>query len=91
MSVAHPQVGVTRIPSLIELTKTPPLHNQQGSICTGQNLQSYVIGAQNRAGLRTVAADHDQVVFSGFAEDAFYWRGGGANADLVGDLQAAAG
>jgi hypothetical protein len=38
-----------------------------------------------------VAAGHDQIVFSGFAEDAFYWRGGGANADLVGDLQAAQG
>jgi hypothetical protein len=38
-----------------------------------------------------VAADHDQIVFSGFAEDAFYWRGGGANADLVCDLQAAQG
>ena len=38
-----------------------------------------------------MAADHDQIVFSGFAEDAFYWRGGGANADLVGDLQAAQG
>jgi hypothetical protein len=91
MSVSHPQVGVTRISSLIELTKTPPLAQPARSICTGQNLQSHVIGAQNRAGLRTVAADHDQIVFSGFAEDAFYWRGGGANADLVGDLQAAQG